>query len=514
MPELTVSVRTDFIRRKDGQRDPEYDWETNYQPAEIDPSTGKVKKDPVTGKPIPLAHSKLIAAAGPVSGAQVEIVGATAVAVTNRGGLAVLNTDAVKDSPGSYLMRIRHSIAAQHTLEMAGPLLVDPSTRPEFRIYRQFDFGVELEEGLLRNVLIPAGTTHGAVGRWLAEWGKAPKPVPPAEHSLNYNLTKLPIDWKPVWIGSPVKNGERPRGKDDIDLIVVHHTGGPTSGGAIHNVFLQPTQAVEESTHYVIDVDGHVMKLMDDLREANHAGCSIWDGRPSVNDYSIGIEIVHKDGLYNDAQYQSLLGLIGRLRRAYPTIAAHRVVGHSDITTKKGSPCPKPTLHFPRKILDPGKDFGWDRLEEVGLGMVPVDLEDPSSRYAPTFSEKPEIVLRKDDHDPLGDDEIAFLGGENWPGFIGNPIAQLQKDLQTIGFSVREDPAIPIPTVSEFDEYTESAVAAFQRHIFAGSSRKGMRPPELAEISKLPEKKQKAARAMGRIDKLTAEWISRVAQLV
>ncbi|MGY1901173.1 N-acetylmuramoyl-L-alanine amidase [Nocardia gipuzkoensis] len=481
MPEVTVSVRTDFISRNSGKPP---GWESVYQPTrekvprQIDPATGRPVREPVPG-------SIKIDAAGPVSGAQVEIVGADAVGITNQHGLAVLNTDAVRNSPGSYLVRIRHSVAAQHTEELAGPGVADPRAQHLLRIYRQLEFGVELEGGELHKVLMPIDTAHGADGN----------------RNGNFDKTHLFVDWKPVWIGSPVKSGELPRTKDDIDLIVVHHTAGKSSGQPIHNIFLQPTQAAAANTHYVIDVDGHVMKLTDELREANHAGCSTWHGRQKVNDYSIGIEIVHFEGRYEEAQYRSLIALIGRLRRAYPTIAAHRVVGHGDVATAAPStpnaPCPTPALHSPRKAEDPGIEFDWARLEEVGLGMTPVVRED-LSRYDPTFSEKPNIVLRRGDHDPPGGEGTARLGGRNWPDFIGNPIEQLQKDLETIGFSVRPDPTT---VLGHFGTYTESAVATFQRHFFTGS-RKELRPPQNPASRDAP--------ALGRVDSLTASWINSV----
>lgn len=458
MPKVKVSVRTDFTRTSGGK--PGVDW----TPGEA------------------------------VKGARVEIVGAGPPAITGQDGVAVLNTDAVKDSPGSYMARISHSVAAQNTDELAGPGVADPLADPPPRIYRPLDFGVELDEGVLVNVLMPTGTVHGAVGH---------------KDMQKYYSGHLPIDWKPVWMGSPVKRGEVPRTKDDIDLIIVHRTLREI-GPAI-NEFLN---LAGNSAHYVIDVDGHIVKMAEDLREANHAGCSIWNGRQSVNAYSIGIEVVYgsaqgveqvgdrnESSHFTESQYQSLLGLIGRLRRAYPTIPAHRIVGHGDIATAKGSPCPTPTKHADRREDDPGKKFDWARLEEAGLGMAPVEREDPSSRYDPTFSDKPKIALRRNDKDPPNGEGTALLGGKSWPEFIGNPIEQLQKDLETIGFSVRPKPETKLGV---FGPYTESAVKAFQRHIFAGS-RYDLRPPDEPASPDGPN-----VPALGRVDKLTASWINRV----
>jgi hypothetical protein len=147
--------------------------------------------------------------------------------------------------------------------------------------------------------------------------------------------------------------------------------------------------------------------------------------------------------------------------------------------------------------------FDWARLEEVGLGLAPVEREEPWGRYDPTFSEKPEIVLRRNDKDPPNGEGTAVLGKENWPEFIGNPIEQLQKDLETIGFSVRPKPETKLGT---FGPYTESAVKAFKRHIFAGSREELL--PSDKPVS--PGDDGPDVRALGRVDKLTAEWINRV----
>ncbi|WP_280252755.1 N-acetylmuramoyl-L-alanine amidase [Nocardia abscessus] len=423
MPEVTVSIRTEFTGWSDSER---------------------------------------------LSGVRVEIVGAGPEVVTNQQGRAVLNTDSVRDSPGSYLLQIRHSVAAQHTEELAGPEVADSLTHPPKRIYRQLDVGVELLGGYVAKAFLTAGTVHGVI-----------------DHTRTPNTT-IPINWKPVWIRSPVKSGETPRAKEDIDLIVVHHTSGERIGPAI-STFLNASAI--GNAHYLIDVDGHVVKLTNDLREANHAGKSIWDGRQGVNAYSIGIEIVHaRGGRYTQAQYESLLGLIGRLRRAYRTIAAHRVVGHGDIATTQGDP----TKHSTRKVDDPGEDFDWARLERFGLGMVPVDREesrDVVSRYSDIFSGTTPIVLRAGDHDPPTGEGTARLGGNDLHDFVGNPIEQLQKDLETLGFSVRPKPSEPLGT---FDDHTKMAVETFQRHFFAGS-RKELRPTVL-----------------GRIDIVTASWINKV----
>src|SRR5947209_4166118 len=80
----------------------------------------------------------------------------------------------------------------------------------------------------------------------------------------------------------------QPRRGKDIDLVVVHHTGGAVIQGVI-NTFLSHSEGT--SAHYVIDTDGQIVKMVQEAVGANHAGVSFWDGVNGVNANTIGIEI-------------------------------------------------------------------------------------------------------------------------------------------------------------------------------------------------------------------------------
>ncbi len=114
----------------------------------------------------------------------------------------------------------------------------------------------------------------------------------------------------------------------DVSGIIIHHTGGPTIGGALEEFLNNQTSA-----HYVIDTDGQIVKMVQDTQRANHAGVARWNGDPSVNARTIGIEIVNSAGAYPTVQYNALTTLLTKLRASFPTIVSWNVVGHSDVAT-------------------------------------------------------------------------------------------------------------------------------------------------------------------------------------
>jgi N-acetyl-anhydromuramyl-L-alanine amidase AmpD len=426
---LTVSVRTDFTVRRGGHV--AFDW----RPGE------------------------------PVISARAAVIGTPIAAVTNNRGMAVLDTSGLPD--GDHILRLSHTQADRSTAQPAGPAVADPlPTRPS-RIYRVLDVRIRTAGGQLTAAWIAPGETHGGIGNRVQ-----------AASSRGH----LPIDWKPVWMRSPMKQSEQARVGSDIDLIVVHRTGGSRIGPPI-NTFLNGHN--DKNAHYVVDRDGHVIKTAEDLRRANQAGTSRWRGRTGLNASSIGIEMVNETGPFPSAQYASLTRLVEELRGAYPTIPAHRILGHSDIATTKG----QPSLLSGRRAEDPGLEFDWQLLERRGLGMVPLATS-LGSYYAGIFSGAigaSPITLRRGDRDP-SPGHVAIIGGVSRPDFSGTPIRELHEDLEHIGYSVRPSGGAS----GAYGLHCERAVDRFQRHFFAGS------------------RKQFRAGRLGRVDALTANWIKTV----
>ena len=74
------------------------------------------------------------------------------------------------------------------------------------------------------------------------------------------------------------------------DALVLHYTGMRTGPEALARL-CDPEARV--STHYVVEEDGRVFRLVDEARRAWHAGRGVWQGQDDLNGASIGIEIVN-----------------------------------------------------------------------------------------------------------------------------------------------------------------------------------------------------------------------------
>src|SRR5258708_734172 len=130
------------------------------------------------------------------------------------------------------------------------------------------------------------------------------------------------------------------RGFDAI--ASVDAAGWEVSPGPLVNAFA--AASAKASAHYVIDLDGHVVKMVQEAFPAWHAGSSFWLGKKGLNQFSVGIENVHADQvgpdihhltphptIFPDDQYDSLIRLLTQLRTEFPAATRQRIVGHSDI---------------------------------------------------------------------------------------------------------------------------------------------------------------------------------------
>lgn len=119
--------------------------------------------------------------------------------------------------------------------------------------------------------------------------------------------------------------------------------------------------AARVSSHYVVEEDGTVFRLVPEERRAWHAGISHWRGRRGLNDRSIGIEIVnpgHEWGYrpFPALQMAAVCDLCLEVLARHP-IAPWDVVGHSDVA--------------PDRKQDPGEFFDWEGLAANGVGLWP-----------------------------------------------------------------------------------------------------------------------------------------------
>ncbi len=118
------------------------------------------------------------------------------------------------------------------------------------------------------------------------------------------------------------------------------------------------------SSHYVVDEDGGVLRLVPEAERAAHAGISFWRGVEGLNETSIGIEIVnpgHEWGYrpFPPAQIAAVIALCRDILARH-AIPARGVVAHSDIA--------------PDRKQDPGELFPWEALAGEGIGFWPASL--------------------------------------------------------------------------------------------------------------------------------------------
>ena len=373
-------------------------------------------------------------------------------AVTNRKGEAILDLGAMIE--GTFTLTVE---SKYNTAEDASPSFV-PAPGAD-RVFRRLMLMVTASQGVVSHAQVFAGwEKNGAV--------------------QVMNDGHLLIDLQPVWMS--IEHGTR-KGYSSPDLIVVHRSGD-WAARSFH-IWVND----KKGPHYAIDVDGQIVKLVRDEHAAWHAGGGVWDGKADVNYRSIGIEMINMEPTkYTPDQYAALLGLLQALRKAFPTIPARAFVGHTDVDVP----------HY--RSEDPGKEFDWEFFERNYLGLVPfqgpIDLAALCGGF---FLAQPMGRLR------LGDsDKTRTFGGKTFPKPVakpasptgpgatakpaatnpsatpkaaplppppppakvtitGNPIAELQQDLLSIGYAIKE-------TSGEFGHDTKYWVNRFQIHFNSG----------------------------------------------
>ncbi|MBW6401788.1 N-acetylmuramoyl-L-alanine amidase [Roseomonas sp. HJA6] len=141
-----------------------------------------------------------------------------------------------------------------------------------------------------------------------------------------------------------------------IDMLVLHYTGMRSGQEAIDRL---RDPAAKVSSHYVVEEDGTIFRLVPEDRRAAHAGISHWRGHEALNARSIGIEIVnpgHEWGYrpFPALQMAAVCDLCVDILGRHP-IPPRNVVAHSDIA--------------PDRKEDPGELFDWEGLARNGVGL-------------------------------------------------------------------------------------------------------------------------------------------------
>ena len=119
------------------------------------------------------------------------------------------------------------------------------------------------------------------------------------------------------------KNAERPV-RAATTLIVLHTTEAPAKSALRH-------LSDRGECHYCVTEDGQVYQIVERGRVAFHAGCSMWNGREEVDNFSVGIECVgYHDKAMPMAQIKSISAVVKYLQKLY-NIPDHNVVTHSQV---------------------------------------------------------------------------------------------------------------------------------------------------------------------------------------
>ena len=149
---------------------------------------------------------------------------------------------------------------------------------------------------------------------------------------------------------------QRKRSSKSIKLLVIHYTGMQSERESIMRL-CNPKYKV--SSHFVINQNGKIYRLVQDDQTAWHAGKSCWGKYKNLNKNSIGIELVNKGHEFDytnfkKKQLSSLIKICKILIKKYK-IKKRNIVGHSDIS--------------PLRKIDPGEKFPWKELADKKIGI-------------------------------------------------------------------------------------------------------------------------------------------------
>ena len=145
------------------------------------------------------------------------------------------------------------------------------------------------------------------------------------------------------------------RNKKKIKFIVLHYTGMQSERVAIKRLTDKKSKV---SSHYLINREGKIIKMVEEKKIAWHAGKSKWKNFTNLNNQSIGIELVnkgHQFGYTNFSKKQILkLVLLCKILIKKYKIKKTNILGHSDIA--------------PLRKMDPGEKFPWKYLSKKKVG--------------------------------------------------------------------------------------------------------------------------------------------------
>ncbi len=198
------------------------------------------------------------------------------------------------------------------------------------------------------------------------------------------------------------KIGKDSRGNDKTGYLLKKKVGESGRG-------------IEDTTgiHYVVDADGHVVKMLHEDQFAFHAHTAKWldiTASDRINKRSVGIEHVlfKTNPEHPVAQFRASVDLVSEIQTAF-SISPRCLAGHGDVMTD-GS-----RLDSGDRRLCPGFHFPWGEFEKKGLALAANDAFQPAeSMYGGLFELNPAASIAFVKDNKQKDSDLDYGGKKFW----------------------------------------------------------------------------------------------------
>jgi N-acetylmuramoyl-L-alanine amidase len=173
--------------------------------------------------------------------------------------------------------------------------------------------------------------------------------------------------------------------------IVVHYVGNPGSSAMANRNYFEGLKVGKlqkngkyrfASSHYIIDLDGKIIRCIPENEEAIHASDN------AINASSIGIENCHPDwsGEFTNATTLSLIELCADICKRYNINPLTDIIRHYDVPKANKKDCPRWFVTYPeeftklkegvkKKIMSP-EQLKQQRIEETISGLINMKRKD------------------------------------------------------------------------------------------------------------------------------------------
>jgi len=377
------------------------------------------------------------------------------VVQTSANGRGNINIDGL--SEGTYFLNVIPNHAFDYSLENLRNNVSDDIDKIYESNIRNIQIVISVNQSGLRSVSIPEEIRNESVRIGQNSF----------RNVVEIDEMNLIIRLQPLWLRSN-NIGTAPYGRSrEIRNLVIHHTGNSEANRSI-NTFIGGNVT---SIHYLMDINGRLIKMVNENEIANHAGNSYWNGTFRLNDGCLGIEICNGNGEnYAPEQIDALVFLLRTIvdDGTLSPDSIRNIIGHSDIATSEFSRRAEPnydnrniSIESSRRIQDPGPLFDWKRLEAENLTFSTQRDSANDVFYLKIFNHINNLKLRDGDND-----SISRYGGRvrTLDPEISNDVIQLiQNDLKAIGYLVNTD--------GHFTEKTEEAIKVFRIRAFSNTNR-------------------------------------------